>query len=389
MFFLLFLHKTYGMENPFYLTGIIPSRFFCDREAETLAITSALSNRENVLLTAERKIGKTQLIRHIFDQKDLKENCYLFYIDIYSTSSLRELVYFMGKEIFSSLVPKDKKALKLLYSTMKSFVSGMTVNPVTGKPEVILRLGDISRPELTLEEIFQYLDKAEKRCIFAIDEFQQIARYQENNTEALLRTYIQKCNNCQFIFSGSDRHVLERMFTSYAHPFYNSAKKVFLDKIDEDIYVDFATTQFRQSGRELEEEAARYCYEQFEGYTYYMHKVFHDLFSVESNNPVSVRDVDKAIDAILEENSHGYSELVARLTLVQKQTLAAIAKTGKARKVTSGEFIKRNALPSPSSVQKSTSALLDNQLITFCVEGRDKVYSVSDKFMEKWLRMTY
>ena len=377
------------MENPFYLTGIIPSQFFCDRKAETRAITTALSNRENVLLTAERKIGKTQLIRHIFDQKDLKGNCYLFYIDIYSTSSLRELVYFMGKEIFSTLVPKDKKALKLLFSTIKSFVPGMTVNPVTGKPEVLLRLGDIIRPELTLEEIFLYLDKAEKRCVFAIDEFQQVAKYPENNTEALLRTYIQKCDNCQFIFSGSDRHILERMFTSYAHPFYNSAKKVFLDKIDEDLYVNFAMTQFKQSGRELEEDAARYCYERFEGYTYYMHKVFHDLFAVESSRPVSGSDIDKTTDAILEENSHGYSELVGRLTLVQKQTLAAIAKIGKAKKVTSGEFIKRNALPSPSSVQKAISVLLENQLITFYVEGKDKVYSVSDKFMEKWLRITY
>ena len=377
------------MGNPFYLTGIIPSRFFCDREAETRSITTALYNGENVLLTAERKIGKTQLIRHIFDQKGLKEDCLLFYVDIYSTSSLRELVYFMGKEIFSSLVPKDKKALKLLFSTVKSIVPSITVDSVTGKPELNLRLGDISRPELTLEEIFLYLDKADKHCVFAIDEFQQIAKYQEENTEALLRTHIQKCGNCQFIFSGSDRHILERMFTSYAQPFYNSAKKVFLDKIEKGVYVDFAMGLFRQSGRMLSEDAAGYCYDQFEGYTYYMHKVFHDLFASESPKPVSVQDVDRTIGAILEENSHGYRELVGRLTLVQKQTLAAIARAGKARRVTSGDFIKRNALPSSSSVQKSISALLDNRLITFRVDDKEKIYSVSDRFMEKWLRITY
>ena len=40
---------------------------------------------------------------------------------------------------------------------------------------------NIERPEYTLDEIFQYLSHADKPCIVAIDEFQQIAKYPEKN----------------------------------------------------------------------------------------------------------------------------------------------------------------------------------------------------------------
>lgn len=58
-----------------------------------------------------------------------------------------------------------------------------------------LGVGDIKSPSFTLEEIFNYLKEANKRCIVAIDEFQTIADYPEQNVEALLRTYVQDCRN--------------------------------------------------------------------------------------------------------------------------------------------------------------------------------------------------
>ena len=59
----------------------------------------------------------------------------------------------------------------------------------------MVQIGDIKEPEATLEEIFRYLDLADKPCIVAIDEFQQIGKYTEKNIEATLRTYVQRCHN--------------------------------------------------------------------------------------------------------------------------------------------------------------------------------------------------
>ena len=53
-------------------------------------------------------------------------------------------------------------------------------------------------------EIFAYIEEADKPCVIAIDEFQQIGEYAEKNVEALLRTKIQRCHRAQFIFAGSN-----------------------------------------------------------------------------------------------------------------------------------------------------------------------------------------
>ena len=80
------------MENPFYITGIIPEPYFCDRGKETMWFVSTLENKAHILLTSPRRMGKTQLIRHVYEQPSIKNNCYTFYTDIYPTTSLHELV---------------------------------------------------------------------------------------------------------------------------------------------------------------------------------------------------------------------------------------------------------------------------------------------------------
>ena len=377
------------MENPFYITGTIPEKYFCDREVETRKITTLLDNQSNVLLTAYRRMGKTQLIRHIFEQTDVKEKYYTFYVDLYSTSSVREMAYFMGKEIYRSLVPGKKRSWELFFSTVKSIATSFGVDPLTGAPIAQLQLGDIHFPELTLEEIFSYLEQADKPCIFAIDEFQQIAKYPEGMVEELLRTHIQKMNNCHFIFSGSDRHILEQMFQSYAKPFYNSAKPVFLDRIPKENYIDFTVHQFSLADREISRETVAYCYDLFDGYTFYIHNIFHDIFAFDTSVIIEKDTIQKTLANILEENSHTYKEVMGKLTLAQKQTLAAIAREKVAVHPTSGAFVKQHALGSPSSVQKALATLLDQQLISFSADNGDKKYFVSDKYFDYWLRENY
>ncbi len=89
-----------------------------------------------------------------------------------------------------------------------------------GAPVWGIGIGNIVNPEITLDEIFSYLNQADKPCLVAIDEFQQITNYADNRIEALLRTYIQRCTNAHFIFSGSHCHLMAEMFTSPARPFF-------------------------------------------------------------------------------------------------------------------------------------------------------------------------
>lgn len=378
------------MINPFYITGIIPEPYFCDRKQETEWLLRTLKNKAHVLLTSSRRMGKTQLIRHLYEQPEIKNNYHTFYIDIFPTTSLNEMVLFLSKEIYTVLVPKGKSAVDRFLSVLNSLSGSFGYNPVTATPSFTVKLGDIHQPELTLEEIFSYLENADKPCIFSIDEFQQIARYPQKNVEALLRSYIQQTNNCCFIYAGSNRHILEQMFYSASKPFYNSAEHMNLGRIDRTVYTDFALRQFLENERQASRGAIELAYDLFDGHTYYVHNLLHKAFAHCNPDKKLVKgSILKVLQDILEERENAFSATMSQLDYQQKETLIAVAKEGEASHVTSVAFIRKHALKSPSSVQYAIKKLLDLQLVTYRTEGKEKYYSVDDRFLGKWIVNTY
>jgi hypothetical protein len=287
---------------------------------------------------------------------------------------------FLSKEIYSVLVPKGKAALNKFLTALRSLAGSFGYDPIASTPIFDVKLGDIRTPELTLEEIFNYLEHADKPCVFAIDEFQQIAYYPEKNVEATLRTHIQKMSNCMFIYAGSNRHILEKM----------CAEQIYLDCISKDVYTGFAEEQFAKAGRTIAPEAASHTYDLFEGHTYYVHNVLHNAFAyIDSDKVIDIEDIDKTLSDILEEKGRTFASVMNQLNYQQKETLVAIAKEGKATGVTSVAFVKKHTLKSPSSVQYAIKTLLEKQLLTYHNEERTKVYRVSDRFMEMWICRTY
>ncbi|MGN1236066.1 MAG: ATP-binding protein, partial [Bacteroidaceae bacterium] len=229
--------------NPFITNGYAGPEYFCDRVEETNQIVEMLTNENNIALISPRRIGKTELIHHCFNLPKIKENYHTFIIDIYSTNSINDLVNVFGKAIINSLRPKDKSVWEKLLQIITSLRSEISFD-LNGQPVWGLGLGTLQNPETTLDEIFTYLNEADKQCLVAIDEFQQITNYNDKRVEALLRTYIQRCTNAHFIFSGSHRHIMAEMFTSPARPFYQSVILMNLKPLDTDKYNKFATEKF-------------------------------------------------------------------------------------------------------------------------------------------------
>ena len=228
--------------NPFITTGYAGPEYFCDRIEETKALTDLLMNGNNVALMSPRRYGKTDLIRHCFGQKEISEKYCTFIIDIYSTKSLAEMTERMGKSILDTLKPKGTQAWSKFVNALSSLKGGISYD-AAGVPSWTLQIGDLGNPKTTLDEIFAYLSNAEKPCLVAIDEFQQITNYADKNVEATLRTYIQYCPNAKFVFSGSHREMMGSMFTSSARPFYQSATIINLPPIREELYAEFCKKQ--------------------------------------------------------------------------------------------------------------------------------------------------
>ena len=142
--------------NPFVTTGYVGKDYFCDREKETKDLVQLLINGNNVALISPRRYGKTDLLRHCFAQKDIKDKYYTFIVDIYSTKSVAEMVSKMGNVILETLKPKGKKVWESFLSMLASVRSEISFD-INGLPSWSMSVGDIEAPDTTLGEIFKYL----------------------------------------------------------------------------------------------------------------------------------------------------------------------------------------------------------------------------------------
>ena len=252
-----------------------------------------------------------------------------------------------------------------------------------GQPSWNVSVDDIANPNNTLDEIFHYLQQADKPCLVAIDEFQQILKYSDTNVEASLRTYVQYCSNAIFVFLGSQRHLMGATFVSPYRPFYQSVTVMNLNLIDEEKYWEFCNAHFEKAGKTIDRETVKQLYAQFEGVTLYLQKVMNVLFMrTAKNQHCTINDLQSAVDYIIDFTNHTYEDLMYQRPEKQSLVLRAIAKEGKVKQITSGKFARHYGLISPSAVKSAVNALLDKDLIT-----QDKgVYQVYDKFLEIWLK---
>ena len=375
------------IDNPFVTNGYVGPEYFCDRADETAMLTNLLTNGNNIALMSPRRVGKTDLIRHCFQHKNIKDDYHCFLIDIYATNSLHDFVSVFGKSLLDTLKSKGRKAWEGFLNALLSVRSEISFD-INGNPVWGLGVGAMVPPQTTLDEIFTYLRTAEKHCLVAIDEFQQILYYNDNkNVEAALRTQIQQCSNANFIFAGSQRHLMSEMFLSPSRPFYQSVVPMSLGAIPMDRYWAFAEPQFAKNGnRKISYEVVASVYERFEGITANVQRIMNMLYMLTPKGEVCTTEmIDKAIDTYLQLSSAYYEELLRQMPEKQRNVFLAIAAEGQVKGISSGKFVRKYNLPSTSSVVSAVKGLLEKDFIT----QNDSVYSIYDRFFQLWIEKTF
>ena len=333
------------LNNPFVVYGYKGAEYFCDRQKETEKMISTLHNERNITLVASRRMGKTGLIHHVFHQMEEQyEGVKCFYLDIFATKNLEQMVQLMASEIIGKL----------------------DLKPSEGRE--------------SLKRIFEYLKQSGKRCYIAIDEFQQILSYPEDGVEAMIRSYIQFLPNVYFVFSGSQQHMMQEMFLSANRPFFQSSLVLSLPCIEEPVYRKFANRLLSSQHRVIDESVFSYIYQQSGSVTWYVQAILHGIYEHGSYG-ITKSLVDEVIQELIEEQAMAYQNYCAWLTENQQMLLLAIASESLVSSPLSQQFISTHHLPATSSVKTALKALVDKQLVSKTPNG----YLVSDRFFAKWL----
>ncbi|MDR1553695.1 MAG: ATP-binding protein [Prevotellaceae bacterium] len=365
--------------NPFLLTGYESPEYFCNRKTETEKLINALRNGRNITLISPRRMGKTGLIHHVFHSLDSIKDTTCIYIDIYHTNSLSDFVKLFANTIMGSVDTKSQKVISKIFSFFRSIRPVLAADNVSGIPKLTIDFAQ-SQTEESLKEIFDYLSKSSKTCFVAIDEFQQITNYGEKGVEALLRSYVQQLNNVHFIFSGSQKHIMESLFTSASRPFYQSTQMLQLSEIDKKDYRKFAAKLFSKADKSINSDVFDWFYDKVNGHTWYVQMILNRLFSL-AKNEYDTATAEKVLNEIIMENEATYQTYCKLITEKQLNLLKAIAAENAVTQPTSNVFIEKYKLGAASSIKTALTSLLDKELI-FEDNGHYRVY---DCFFSIWL----
>ena len=238
------------MENPFSFTGIVKGDAFCNRETEQVELLKFIKGSQNVLLYSHRRYGKSSLIFKLFTQLErLRPKIDTLYIELYGTLSEKDFVAAILASL-NQIESKLEKLVKLVRSAIRSVKLGMSIDPITGSPGVSVSF-DSGYNEAMLSKALGLLGSiSEKRKLMVVfDEFQEIAGYKQMGFEKRLRTVIQQHEDISYFFCGSQRHILNEIFTNKNRAFYKLAQSYPITKIETDQYVPLSLIHISEPTR--------------------------------------------------------------------------------------------------------------------------------------------
>ena len=372
------------MKNPFVIKSYDSRELFCDREAELELMLSNCLNHTDMTLISQRRMGKTGLLLRLFDElAEVHPEVHTIYLDIFSSRNIDDFIKLLAEATMRSFKPKTSIGDKLM-TFIKSMKPQLTFDNITGEPQLQIAYQTTHEKEYTLRGLLEFLDSQGVHIVIAIDEFQQIREYPEQNMEALLRTYIQQTRNLTFIYCGSKKHLMADIFTNEKKPFYSSTTFVSLGKIEEKPYADFIRRLFQEHGRKISDEALQFILDWTRRHTYYTQQLCHTVFANGDEN-VGIVEAKAACDQLMKQGEAVYLQYRQMLTVKQWGFLIAVAKEGSVQQITSAQFLGRHKIGSASASQRLADALCEKGLLNDETTLEGTTYSINDVFLSHWM----
>ena len=372
------------MENPFVIKSYESKDLFCDREEELQLMLRNCVNHSDMTLISQRRMGKTGLIYRLFDElHEVRPDIHTIYLDIFASRSIDDFIKLLAEAAMKPFQPKTSMGDKLL-TFIKSLRPQLSFDNITGEPQLQIAYQTAHEKEYTLRGLFDFLDSQNEPIVMAIDEFQQIREYPEQNMEALLRTYIQQMHNLTFIFCGSKKHLMTDIFTNEKKPFYSSTTFVSLGKISEESYSPFIRQLMNRGQRSITDEALQFILDWTRRHTYFTQQLCHTVYA-NGDSIIGIEEVKNACQQIMKQGEAVWLQYRQMLTDKQWDYLIAVAKDGSVQQITSSEFLKRHKIGTPSVSRRLADALCEKGLLNDDVTLNGTIYSISDVFLSHWM----
>ena len=371
-----------AIENPFVFGRAAEGPYFTDREEDARRLTTNLTHGIHTILISPRRWGKTSLVKKVISEVG-RPDIQIVFIDIFQCKTEYEFYKTFANEV----VKQTSSKIEEWVETAKSFLSNISPKFSFGSdPMNDFTISFEWNPkDSTEKEILQLPQKiAQKknvRIVVCLDEFQQMADFDDSVLfQKKLRSVWQHQQEVTYCMFGSKKHLMENIFNDKSMPFYKFGDMMFLKKIPTEQWIPFICDKFSETGKTItEQQASRICYLTENLSSYVQHLAW--LVWYKADKVVTNKDIDAALDDLLEQNKIFFQREIEQLTEFQYNFLKALANgvsSGFSRK----EVIRKYRLESSANVLSVKKALLKKDLID--IDGQ--IVSFDDSLFKLWIQ---
>ncbi|OGT50114.1 MAG: hypothetical protein A3E82_02245 [Gammaproteobacteria bacterium RIFCSPHIGHO2_12_FULL_38_11] len=359
--------------------GIAMGDAFINRVAERNILIKRIKSNKHTVLMAPRRYGKTSLVMQVAYEMKI-HSCAIDLLAAYDIEYVRDQIVEKVGRLAIELLPNLTKAREKLMLIFKQMKPEITLGAFGQKLKLHLTnspLQDMTDALLKLDETAKHF---KKQAVIFLDEFQQISQLKNyHSIEASIRHAVERSEYIVYVFSGSNRGLLEQMFGDSGRSLYRLCQLIHIERMEKQVYVDhlrhLSKIKWKKS---ILDDVLEKIFFHTELHPFYMNVLCQILW--DKNNILSVEAVDGAWHTYVKTQRQIISHDVMGLSVNQRKILTALAKTP-AKEIQSIDFAGPLKI-SPSSAQLSVDVLLKKDLIYFRQDG---YYCVLDPAMKYYL----
>jgi AAA+ ATPase superfamily predicted ATPase len=366
----------------YFPTYLAQGKAFCNRKEELSRIIYDLKGNTPILLISPRRYGKTSLALKAFEQIKWP----YAHVDLYKALNAEDIEKFILNGIGKLLGTLESAPKKLLH-LVSDFFSSMQIKVVLEKAGIQLEFNQRKQtaPDIilkSLEKLHELAKKKKKNVILYLDEFQVMAEVINNNSiEAAIREAAQKSTHVAYVFSGSNRHLMEQMFYDRNKPFYKLCDQIKLDRISEKEYEKYIQIASKRTWRKkITKDALEKIFELTESHSYYVNKLCSLLW--QRNKPPTPNEILSTWHNFVLENKSLIERELALLSINQRKLLIFLASIEKTDELFSKQLTQQINLSS-SSIQRAIEPLIEKDYVYI---DETKFYRILDPLIKDVLK---
>lgn len=305
-------------------TGIAEGEAFCNRVVERKKLASNIERIIHTILLAPRRYGKTSLIRHVLNENSYNSE-WIDFLSVTTDGQVEEKIAKAGKALLFKLSPDLIKLTKGTVDLVKSMTPELNLGALGQSLTFHLTSNQKVPIDQMLLEIDAYALKVGKRAVLVFDEFQQISELENSHSvEALIRHAVERSKAITYVFSGSNRHLLQEMFGESTRPLYRLCQSMPIQRIASQEYEVFlGKAAMDKWGESLSKSALAKILKLTECHPFYVNGLCSELW--ELNKLPQQDDVLQQWSHYIETHKGMIVSDIVSLPLNQKKVIQALA----------------------------------------------------------------